>query len=68
MRAADEQTGDAKQPDEGPGLQPSDQPGRRSGAGAESVADQMRKDQQRNSNERRVRDDDLPTPARDSTA
>jgi hypothetical protein len=50
-----------------PGLPASDQPGRRSGSGAESVADQMRKDQERNSNDHRGRDDELPTPARDAT-
>ena len=59
---------DRKSGSEGPGLPESDQPGKRSGSGAQSVVDQMHKDQQRNSNEPKPRDEDLPAPARDSTA
>lgn len=55
--------------EEGPGLPESDQPGKRSGSGAQSVVDQMHKDQQRNSNEPKARDEgheDPPPPARES--
>jgi hypothetical protein len=52
---------------DGPGLAGDDAPGKRSGHGIGSVMDQMQKDQQRNANQSDG-DDDLPSPARDSTA
>ncbi len=56
------------QKDAKPGLKDGDNPGQRSGEGSDSVMEQMHKDQQRNSNDKRPSGEELPEPARDSTA
>jgi hypothetical protein len=54
--------------EEKPGLAGADNPGQRSGQGSASVLEQMRKDQQRNSNDKKSEGEALPQPVRDSTA